>query len=425
MLFRSRHVLLGAGGMFAGSVLAQAAATVRETDKPESADKNPLVAYGENTLPRGIRSRLVDNNNGLVMHILEAGFEEARRPCVVLLHGFPELAYTWRHQLPALAKAGFHAVAPDLRGYGRTAAVPVSFDDDLAPYFMLNRVSDVLGLTRAIGCEKVACVVGHDWGGPIAQWCALARPDVFQSVVNVSTPFGSPAALPIGTADRPKIHKPDVDIEKELAALPRPRKHYWWYSASRDANEDMWHAKQGVHDLLRAMYYFKSANYQANRPFALQAWTAQELAKMPEYYIMDLDKGIADTMAAHMPSEEEIAACKWLTEEDLRVYSSEFGRTGFQGGLNSYRVLTSPEYSDELRAFSGRKIDVPSCFIGGAQDWGVRQSPGVFESMGQEACTRLLGVHLIEGAGHWVPEEQPGQMNRLLIEFLKQLRPSS
>lgn len=424
-----RNVLLGAGAMFARSVLARTSATVHETDKHESADKqlppgiprNPHVAYGEKTLPDGIRSRLVDNNNGLVMHILEAGFEEARRPCVVLLHGFPELAYTWRHQLPALAKAGFHVFAPDLRGYGRTAAVPVSFGDDLAPYFVLNRVSDILGLTRAMGYEKVTCVVGHDWGGPIAQWCALARPDVFRSVVNVSTPFGSAPTLPIGTADGPKMHKPDVDIEKELAALARPRKHYWWYSASRGANEDMWHAAQGVHDLLRAMYYFKSADYKANRPFALKAWTAQELAKMPEYYIMDLDKGIAETMAAHMPSEEEIAACTWLTEEDLRVYSSEYGRTGFQGGLNSYRVLMNPKYSAELRAFSGRKIDVPSCFIGGAHDWGVRQSPGTFESMGQEACTRLLGVHLIEGAGHSVPEEQPQQMNGLLLEFLKQL----
>jgi len=414
-----RRALLGWGCVLARSVFATtpAAAIVPfGKQRPTNTD----VLYGRNTLPGGIRSRLIDNNNGIVMHILEAGFETTGRPCVVLLHGFPELAYTWRHQLLALAQAGFHAVAPDLRGYGRTAAAPVSFEDDLAQYSMLSRVSDVLGLTRAIGHETLACVVGHDWGGPTAQWCALARPDVFRSVVSVSTPFTGPPSLPLATADRPKASESVIDIEKDLAALPRPRKHYWWYSASREANQDMWHAPQGVHDLLRAMYYFKSADWKGNAPFALKSWAAEELSKMPEYYVMDFDKSISETMAAHMPSSEEIAACRWMTEGDLRVYSAEYARTGFQGGLNYYRVLTNPRYSAELRLFSGRTIDNPACFIGGARDWGVRQSPGAFESMGKDVCTRLLGVHSIEGAGHSVPEEKPREVNRLLIEFLRQ-----
>ena len=110
------------------------------------------------------------------MHVLEAGFEVRGRPCVVLLHGFPELAYSWRNQFLPLAAAGYHVVAPDLRGYGLSADTPVRFDDDLLPYAWLNRVSDVLGLVRALGFERVAAVVGHDWGGPTAAWpCTTTR----------------------------------------------------------------------------------------------------------------------------------------------------------------------------------------------------------------------------------------------------------
>lgn len=382
---------------------------------------NTEVLYGQRTLPVGIRSRRVDNNNGLTMHILEAGFEGPRRPCVVLLHGFPELAYTWRHQLLPLAQAGFHVIAPDLRGYGRSAAAAVTFEDDLLPYACLNRVSDVLGLTRALGHEKVTAVVGHDWGAPIAQWCALARPDVFQSVVSMSNPFYASPSLPFDTANHPRTPVHDVDIQKELAALPRPRKHYLWYCASRGTNENMWHAPQGVPALLRALYHFKSADWKGNRPHPLKSWTAAELARMPSYYIMDLHKGIAETMAEEMPSKTEIASCEWMTNADLQVYSTEFIRTGFQGGLNSYRVLRAPNYSTELNILSGRKIEVPSCYIGGASDWGVHQSPGAFAAM-QNVCSQLMGVHLVEGAGHSIPEEKPEEVNKILSDFLGRVR---
>lgn len=236
--------------------------------------RNESVEYGKDTLPPGIRSRRVDNNNGATMHILEAGFEAPGRPCVVLLHGFPELAYTWRNQLLPLAAAGYHVLAPDLRGYGRSASSPVRFDDDLLPYTWLNRVSDVLGLVRAMGFERVAAVVGHDWGGPTAAWCALVRPDVFQSVVLMSTPFDGPDTLPLNSANKGRSSVVGTDMQKALAALPHPRQHYWWYSASRGANDNMWHAQQGVHDLLRAMYYYKSADWPGNKPLALKAWTA-------------------------------------------------------------------------------------------------------------------------------------------------------
>jgi pimeloyl-ACP methyl ester carboxylesterase len=411
----SRRHFLHALGVLAANTALASGEDIQRSDA--GARENDSVEYGRSTLPRGVRSRCVDTNNGVVLHILEAGFETPGRACVVLLHGFPELAYCWRNQLLPLARAGFHLVAPDLRGYGLSVSKAVSFDDDLLPYSMLNRVGDVLGLVRALGYEKVAAVVGHDWGGPTAQWCARLRPDVFQSVVSVSTPFLRATGLPLGTADIHSNAAPEGDIQKELAALPRPRKHYARYSATRDANEDLWHAPQGMHDLLREFYYFKSADWKGNKPFPLKAWTALEFAKMPTYYIMDLNKGIAATMAEHQPSPVEIAACRWMTEADLQVYSQEFMRTGFQGGLNYYRVEFDPGLDGELNAFAGKTIDVPACYIGGSSEWAVYQSPGAFERM-HSVCTRLKGVHLVDGAGHSIVEEQPEAVNRILIEFL-------
>lgn len=404
-----RWVLQGAAGLVAAPAWAASLANAEQTPA-----LNNSVLYGQSSLPAGIRSRRIDNNIGATLHILEAGFASPGRPCVMLLHGFPELAYSWRWQLLPLARAGFHVIAPDLRGYGQSAPAPVAFHDALTPYSMLNRVADVVALVRALGYEKVASVVGHDWGAPTAQWCARLRPDVFQSVVSMSTPFLGAANLPLDTADKPRPNVAATDLDKELAALPRPRKHYATYSASEAANADMWHAPQGVHDVLRAMYHFKSADWKGNKPHPLKSWRATELAQMPEYYIMDLDKGIAETVAAAMPSKAEIAACRWMTEADLKVYSTEFIRTGFQGGLNYYRMGTGLD----LKAFAGRTIDVPACYIGGASEWAVYQSPGVFERM-NEVCTQLRGVHLVPRAGHSLAEEQPEAVNRLLLEFLR------
>lgn len=378
---------------------------------------NTSVDYGSATLPRGIRSRRIDTNNQVVLHILEAGFESPGRPCVVLLHGFPELAYTWRNQMLPLARAGYHVVVPDARGYGLSASLPVAYSDSLVPYSMFNRVSDVLGLVRAVGHEKVAMVVGHDWGGPTAQWCARLRPDVFRSVVSISTPFFREPTLPLNTARHPAAVGIDVDIDKDLAALPRPRKHYATYCASREANEDMWHAPQGIHALLREQFYFKSADWEGNKPFPLKSGTASEFAKMPTYYIMDLNKGMAQTMAEHQPSAEYISSCQWMTEADLNVYAAQFARTGFQGGLNYYRVDADDALWNEEHSFAGKAIDVPACYIGGAREWGVYQRPGAFQAM-SNACTRLQGTHLIPAAGHSVVEEKPGPVNRILMEFL-------
>src|SRR5271165_4830602 len=182
-------------------------------------------------LPAGVRSRFVPDINGLRVHILEAG--SADLPCVLMLHGFPELAYSWRKVMPVLADAGYHVVAPDLRGYGRTTGWHADYDSDsdLRSFRLLNAVRDQLGLVHALGHRSVAAVVGHDFGSPVAAWCALVRPDVFRSVTLMSAPFAGPPALPAAPAhDAPDIHA-------ALAALDRPRKHYQWYYSTRPAND--------------------------------------------------------------------------------------------------------------------------------------------------------------------------------------------
>src|SRR2546425_1424590 len=378
---------------------------------------------GGTTLPAGIRSRFINNVNGITYHILEAGFESAARPCVLLIHGFPELAYSWRRVIPPLARAGFHVIAPDLRGYGHSGGTDVTFDDDLAPFTLLNKVRDMLGLVSAIGYRSVAAVVGHDHGSGVAGWCALARPDVFRSVVLMSAPFAGAPSLAFKYLD--DAPKPDAsrgaNVDDDLAKLQVPRKYYQTYYTTRPANENMWHPAQGIHNFLRAYYHFKSADWKENKPFALTANTASEMAKLPRYYVMDLNKGMAETAAPQMPSASAIAACKWLPEEELGVYSAEYGRTGFQGGLNSYRVNRDPKYSVELQLFSGRTIDVPSAFIAGKSDWGPYQRAGAVEIMRTKACTQMRRVHFLDGAGHWVQQDQHESVTRLLLEFLHQV----
>ncbi len=375
-------------------------------------------------LPQGIRARFVPHINGLTIHVLEAGFASTERPCVVLLHGFPELAYSWRKVMVPLADAGFHVIAPDQRGYGRTTGWDGAYDGDLNSFRMLNLVRDTIGLVAALGYRSVAAVVGHDFGSPVAAWCALIRPDVFRSVVLMSAPFAGPPPLPFSTATAAApasaSQAASDDIHAALAALPRPRKHYQWYYSTRAADTNMRHCPQGIHAFLRAYYHYKSADWQGNNPFPLQAWSAEELAKMPTYYIMDLDRGMAETVAPEMPTAAAIAACPWLPDDELAVYSAEYRRTGFQGGLQWYRCGTGSQDSVQLQMFSGRTIDVPSMFIAGQSDWGRYQRPGNFERMQSSACTNMQGCHVLAGAGHWVQQEQPDQVSMLLRQFLQQ-----
>jgi pimeloyl-ACP methyl ester carboxylesterase len=359
-------------------------------------------------LPPGIRARFVEGVNGLRVHLLEAGQPE--NPCVLLLHGFPELAYSWRKVMPALAEAGYHVIAPDQRGYGRTTGWDADYDGDVASFRLMNLVRDTIGLLAAVGRTHVEAVVGHDFGASVAAWCALIRPDIFRSVCIMSAPFGGPPGL---------IPPTGPDIHTALAALERPRKHYQWYYSTREANADMTRSRQGMHAFLRAYYHYKSADWIGNNPFHLTGATASELARIPTYYIMDQALDMPQTVAVEMPSPDAIAACPWLPDRELRVYSNEYERTGFQGGLQWYRCRTEGIGNGELQVFSGRTIDVPSMFIAGAQDWGIYQTHGAIERMQASACTQLRGCHLLNGAGHWVQQEKPAEIIPLLLAFLR------
>jgi len=217
----------------------------------------------------------------------------------------------------------------------------------------------------------------------------------------MSAPFGGPPAKPV-----------DPQIHADLAALGR--KHYQWYYSTNEADADMRRCPQGIRAFLRAYYHVKSADWPENKPYPLASWSAPELAKLPTYYVMSLEENMAQTVAPHLPAR----ASAWLTDEELEVYAAAFEANGFQGGLNWYRCATSAEHSAPLRALAGRTIDIPSMYIAGASDWGIYQKPGDFERMQSGACTRMLGCHLVPGAGHWVQQEQPARTSELLLDFL-------
>ena len=372
----------------------------------------------------GIRSRRIAGVNGLDMHILECGHEPAGRPMLLLLHGFPELAYSWRKVMPALAAAGYHVVAPDQRGYGLTTGWLAGYDTDLAPFRTLNLVRDALALAWALGARTVACVVGHDAGARVAAVCALARPDVFQRCVMMSAPFTGPPELPFATVARSGGRAADdpragvLGIEPALEALERPRQHYQFYYSGPGAATDMATPPEGLHAFLRAYYHVKSADWPDNRPFALAGWAAEELAKLPAYYVMDRGRTMPQSVAPGMPDADAVARCRWLPDAELAVYAAAYARTGFQGALNWYRCNIDPAQTAELSLFAGRTIDVPALFIAGASDWGIEQAPGALERMRTVACTRMGAIWLIGGAGHWVQQEQPGEVSGALLRFL-------
>ena len=418
----SRRAFLTTTATGFGSLMLPRSASARA--EIVQTDFSKLPGYGNGTLPPSVRSRHIGNVNGLTVHILEAGYETPGRPAVLLMHGFPELAYSWRKVMPALAAAGYYVIAPDQRGYGRTTGWDDSYDADPDPFRILNMTRDAIGLVFALGYRSVAMVVGHDAGAPVASWCALIRPDIFRSITIMSSPFEGPPPLPFNIANgAPLPPKPitDDELDAELAKLNPPRKYYQNYQRTRGANEDMLHAPQGLHNFFRAYYFYKSADYKGNNPHPLKARTAEEMAQIPTYYVMEKDKGMAANVAPFMPSPEYIANCKWLTDAEVDVYVTEYSRTGFNGALQGYRVRrgSDPRSVAEMQTFSGRAIDVPSQFIAGKSDWGVYQTPGAVDKMRSTACTQMVGFHLIDGAGHWVQQEQPDAVGSLLLDFLR------
>jgi len=374
-------------------------------------------------LPVGIRERYVTGVNGLTVHVLDAGFDTPKRPVVLLLHGFPELAYSWRKVMLPLAAAGYHVIAPDLRGYGRTTGWDNNYDGNFASFRTHELSRDALGLMMAMGHDSVYTIVGHDVGATVAAYCALVRPDFFRSVVLLSCPFGGVPPLPFGVGEQsaPNLQQ-TAPVQDPLTSLSRPRKDSTTYFSSRSANNDMLNCRQGLHDFQRAYFHVKSADWSQNKPFPLTSGTAEELAKQPIYYVLDLDKTMPEQVAPYMPSQKEIFACKWLSDIDLDVYTQEFKRTGFQGGLNWYRCTTGGLNRSDLELFSGHTIDVPSCFISGIADWATFRPVGALEQMQHQACTKMESFHIIEGVGHWVAQEQPEQLTELIVDFLKHLK---
>ena len=197
------------------------------------------------------------------------------------------------------------------------------------------------------------------------------------------------------------------DVEADLGRLPRPRKHYQRYYTTRPANDDMWRAPESVGTFLRAYFHYKSADWEGNKPHPLANFSADELAKMPTYYVMDRDQTMAETVRPFAPSATEIAGNRWLPDAEIAVFAEEYERTGFQGALNWYRASLEPDLVADLTLFSGKVIDVPSMFISGQSDWGTHQTPGALDTMREQAFSHMTGVRQVPGAGHWVQQEQP------------------
>ncbi|KAL2013677.1 hypothetical protein VTN00DRAFT_1202 [Thermoascus crustaceus] len=388
--------------------------------------------------PPGVRSRQVETST-LSFHVLEAGYSPTRdRPLILLLHGFPELAFSWRKVLPLLADNGFYVVAPDQRGFGRTTGWDTrGFDDvDLSTFSLTNLLRDIIVLVHALGYRSVRCVVGHDAGAVTAAMCALVRPDFFQSVVLMSHPFNGTPSLPFNVANDPAAatsaatsgggaEGAAADVHADLAALSR--KHYKWYYSTASANTDMTSPPTpgGLHEFLRGYFHLKSGSWVRNDPHPLRAWTAAELAQLPNYYIMPLAATMPEAIAIDMAQETDADKQlyqTWLPDEDLAVYVSEYARTGFQGGLNWYRVRTAAggRYTRDFDTFAGKKIEVPCALVSGRQDWGTYQEPGAVEKMANgTVCEDFRFLRTIDGAGHWVPQEKPEEVAEAILELVR------
>jgi pimeloyl-ACP methyl ester carboxylesterase len=319
-----------------------------------------------------VTTHRVHHVNGLRLHTVEAG----EGPLVLMVHGFPESWYSWRHQLRGLAEAGYRAVALDVRGYGRSSK-PTPADE----YRMLCHVADNVALVEALG-ETQAVVVGHDWGAPIAWSSALLRPDVFRAVAGLSVPFSPPS---------------DTRPSEAFRALGGAEEFYIEYFQQPGRAEA--EIEADVRSWLLGFYFTASGDAPSPEGGATVA-TIPHGARMRDRF--------------RYPSEP----LAWLTDEDLDVYVAEFERTGFTGGLNRYRCVDRD--FEELSVYRHRAIDVPALFIGGDHD-----GPTVW---GQPAIDRfpttlpaLYRSLILEGCGHWTQQERPDEVNAALVDFLRSL----
>jgi pimeloyl-ACP methyl ester carboxylesterase len=304
--------------------------------------------------------------------------EEGEGPVVLLVHGFPESWYSWRHQIPALAAAGYRVVAIHVRGYGRSSN-PL----EVEAYSMLQHVSDNLGVLEALGVERCA-VIGHDWGSPIAANSALLRPDVFAAVALLSVPYNPPGGR------RP------TDAFAEMGAAFGEEFYISYFQEPGRAERE---AELDVRSWLRGFYVAASGDAEPradgkNIAFVAHGGTIRE--RFP--------------VAAELP--------EWLREEDMDFYAALFEHTGFRGALNRYRNVDR-DWLD-LQPWRNRPIEVPALFIGGEKDgptiWGARAIERHPDTM-----PNIRGSHIIPGCGHWVQQERPKETNELLLEWLSGL----
>lgn len=306
------------------------------------------------------------------MHIAEQG----EGPLVVLAHGFPELWYSWRHVLPALAEAGYHAVAPDMRGFGRTDAPP-NIDD----YTHLQSAGDLVGLVQALGYEQ-AVIAGHDHGSPAAWNAANFRPDLFRAVILLSVPY--------------IMRGPANPAEAILRAIPPGKQFYMTYFQ-----------KPGVAE--------KEFESDPNRALRMLLYSASgSIPKEHKWrYIFDQDEKVLDTLS----DPKQLPA--WLKEEDLSYYASEYARTGFRGGLNWYRGQDF--FWRETAFLLGRKLLQPTLFIAGADDAVIEFLRPAFDNL-EQSVPNLWKKVLLPGVGHWTEQEAPADVSRLMIDFLHSLK---
>jgi len=311
--------------------------------------------------------------NGIRMHVVEQG----SGPLVLLCHGFPESWYSYRHQLRALAAAGYRAVAPDMRGYGDTDR-PTAVDQ----YTLLHLVGDMVGLLDALG-EQTAVIVGHDWGAPVAWHCALLRPDRFRAVVGLSVPYRAP-----GGQQRPTSTMPQTD-ESLFYQL--------YFQEPGVAEADL--ERDPRQTLLRLLFAVSGDAPRSGPGFEGMVSRRQ---------------GLVASLA------EPSALPEWLDEADLATYVAQFERTGFSGGLSWYRNI---DRNWELLApFKGKTIDVPALYIAGDRD-PVVHMPGVdraIDELGSRA-PQLRQALLLSGCGHWTQQERPREVNAALLGFLRSL----
>lgn len=336
----------------------------------------PSVVGGTLSMP-GIQHRTLAVN-GLRMHVAEQG----QGPLVLLCHGFPEGWYSYRHQLHALAAAGYHAVAPDMRGYGQTER-----PDAVERYGMLHLVGDMIALIGALEAES-AVIVGHDWGGPVAWLSALLRPDRIRGVVGLSTPF-RPPGLPL----RPTALMPQT---------PEALFYILYFQQPGVAEAEL---ERDPRESVLRLFYGASGEVPRERIFD---------GMVPRHPPASAGGGFLRALgpAPRLPA--------WLTERDLDVYAAEFTRTGFAGGLNWYRNID--RNAELLAPFSDLRIQVPALFIAGELDPVVRlpNNDRLVAELGKHA-PQLRRTLLLPGCGHWTQQERPQEVNAALLEFLASL----